>query len=146
MGDFALPLTALLFKMKTTLTLLFVFVIAAVHAQITMVDIVKARGEYEKEAIYFYENNWKVFREEALKAKYISGFELVKSTVDSTGFFTIVLMTHFADDATHAAVEKNFRSIMERVSPGGPKMLNSVTRKEFIVGVSSYSGRTLWRK
>lgn len=132
--------------MKTILLILFGFLGIAAKAQVTTVDIVKVKGEYEKEALYFYENNWKVFREEGLKARFISGFQLVESERDTAGVVTLVLMTHFADSVSYANVEKNFRPIMQRVSPGGPKMLNSVGRKEFIIEMANYAGKSLWRR
>jgi BMFP domain-containing protein YqiC len=58
---------------------------------------------------------------------------------------TIVLVTHFADSASYADVEKNFRRIMQRVAPGGLEMLNWVQRKEFIVATVNYRGRVLWK-
>jgi hypothetical protein len=130
---------------KATLVLFFVTMMSAAMAQVTTVDIVRVKGAYEKEALYFYENNWKVFRQMALEEKYISGFDFVKSPADSTGLFTIVLVTQFADDASYKNVESNFRGIMQKVSPAGPKMLNSVTRKEFIVSTTSYGGNSVWR-
>ena len=114
-------------------------------AQVSTIDMVRVKGEYEKEAVYFYENNWKLFREEAVKGGYISGFELVKSAVDSSGVITMWLITHYGDDASYGRSEENFRDIIKRVSPGGPKMLNSVVRKDFILGVEGYSGKTLVR-
>lgn len=114
-----------------------------VIAQVSTIDVVRVKGEYEKEAVYFYENNWKVFREEAMREGYISGFELVKSDVDSVGVMAMFLVTHYKDSASYGGSEKNFGGIIKRMSPGGPKMLNSVVRREFILSAESYSGKRL---
>lgn len=111
-----------------------------VNAQIATVDIIKARAQYEKEAMYFFEQNWKPFREEALKLNHISGFQLIKTAADSTGLFNIVLITQFSDSTQFKKVEENFRPIMKRLSPTGPRMLNGVTRKEFIESGSGLTG------
>lgn len=132
--------------MKTILTLILTMTLSYAACQITTIDAVKAKSEYEREAIYFFENNWKPFREAALEEKVISGFELVKSDPDSTGVTTIWLVTHYQDTPTYENAEKNFQGIIRRISPGGPKMLNAVPRKEFIISVESYHGKTLaWK-
>ncbi|MEJ0031607.1 MAG: hypothetical protein WDO15_15070 [Bacteroidota bacterium] len=115
-------------------------------AQVTTVDVVKVKGEYEKEAVYFYDNNWKVFREKALERKYISGFELVKSKPDTTGVLTIVLITRYPSEGLYAEAEKNFGVVMKEVAPNGPRMMNSVQRKEFIISMASYAGDSRWQK
>lgn len=114
--------------------------------QISTVDLVRVKASYEKEAIFFYENNWKVFREEALRQKFISGFELIKSETDTTGVLTVFLITDYPDSLSFANREKNFEGITTRLSPGGAKMLNSVTRKEFLIGLTGYRGRAITRK
>ncbi len=111
---------------------------------IATIDITRAKQAYEKEAIYFYENNWKVFREEALRLKYISGYQLIRTETDSTGWFDIILITQFADSVQRKKVEENFRPIMNRLSPNGPRMLNDVKRSEFLKPGGSYKGKTLF--
>jgi hypothetical protein len=132
--------------MKTMIAILFVLTAGQAMAQVTTVDVVKVKTEYEKEALFFYENNWKVFRERALELKFISGFELVKSAVDSSRTFDILLITRYADVASHSDAEKNFQSIIKEIGSGGARMLNSVTRKEFIVSAAGYVGESLCRK
>ena len=113
---------------------------------IATVDIVNAKTAYEKEAIFFYEHNWKAFREEALKLGYVSGYELIKAPADTTGWFKIILITHFGDSAQYKKVEENFRPIMSRLSPNGPKMLNDVKRSEFLKPLGSHRGQVLFIK
>jgi hypothetical protein len=81
-----------------------------------------------------------------LQRKFIAGFELVKSAVDSARTFAILLITRYPDLASHSDAEKNFQAIIKEVGSGGPRMLNSVTRKEFIVSAAGYVGESLCRK
>jgi hypothetical protein len=104
------------------------------------VDIVKAKEEFSKEAMFFYEKNWKTFREEAYKLKHITGFELIKGNVDSTGWFTITLITVYKDSLSFAKAEANFAPIMKRISPNGPQMLNNIQRNQFLKYITGAEG------
>lgn len=116
--------------------------------EISTIDIVKVKAVYEKEAMYFYNENWKAFRKLALQEKVIAGFELLRTATDSTNHFQLILITTYSDSVSFANSEENFRPIMQRISPNGPKMLNQIARKDFleyITGyetISLYSGRT----
>lgn len=120
-----------------------IFFASNASAQIATVDIVKGKQAYEKEVMYFYEQNWKAFRAEALREKFISGYQLIKTKADSTGYFNVILITRFADSASFKQVEQNFRPIMKKLSPKGPKMLNDVKRQEFLEFNASYAGSVI---
>jgi hypothetical protein len=125
---------------NSLLVIVLVFVVQSATAQIATIDITKAQVDYEKEVMFFFHNNWKPFREEALKANYISGYQLIRTQPDSTGLFNVILITQFADSLQFKNVEGNFRPIMKRLSPNGPKMLNGVLPKEFIESSTGFSG------
>lgn len=107
------------------------------------VDIVKVNAAFEKEAMYFYEKNWLAFRKEALKQKVISGYELIRSATDSTNFFTLTLITRYKNKKFQQQSEARFRPIMNKISPGGPLMLNTVSRKEFLNYVTGSDGEVV---
>ena len=100
--------------------------------QIVSIDIVRIDQRYEREAMHYYEQNWKAFREAALGDGHISGFNLLRTMTDSTQHFNLVLITEFPDSASFNNREANFRPIMKRISPGGPKLLNRVPPKQFL--------------
>lgn len=109
---------------------------------IKTIDVVKVNANYEKEAMYFYHENWKAFREAALEKKVISGYELLRTPTDSTNHFQLLLITEYADSLSYKNLEKNFEPIMKAIAPQGPKMLNAVSRKDFleyIIGFDAYS-------
>ncbi len=76
--------------------------------------------------MYFYNNNWREFRKEALKQKVITGFEMYRSVIESTNHFDLTLVTIYKDEKAHAQAEEKFSPIMKKVSPNGPKYLNEI--------------------
>jgi len=116
---------------------------AAEQPYMALVDIVQCRGEYEAECAYYYERNWLVFRQEALERHYISGYRLLRSEADSTGDFTLLLVTEFPDSATFAAVEDNFQPMMRELRPDGADLLNSVPRSDFVANSTNLHARPL---
>jgi hypothetical protein len=120
-------------------TALFVVCTNALSAQaITAVDIVSIDARYRAEAEYFYRENWLAFRKEALKKGVITSFRQLKTPPDSTGRYTLMLLTTFADSTAFAHREERFAPIMKAISPNGPRMLNQVPRSAFLKYVSGY--------
>ncbi|MBX9780819.1 MAG: hypothetical protein K2X26_10775 [Chitinophagaceae bacterium] len=111
--------------------------------EISQIDIVKVNAKYEKEAMYFYDSNWKEFRKQALKQGLITGYKLQRTPIDSTNHFTIILITEYQDSVQHAKSEANFREIIKGISPNGPKFLNNIQRKEFVEFNTSYNTKTI---
>jgi hypothetical protein len=134
-----------------SLSILFLICIAnAISAQkkqqIVTTDMLSVNQVFEKEAIFFYEKNWKAFRDQALKQKFISGYQLIMSAPDSTGSIQIVLLTMYPDSVSFANSEKNFRPIMKKISPNGPHLLNEINIREKFQYVGGTEGKTLFYK
>lgn len=120
--------------MKLTLKLLIpiLFAVNLSFGQTVMVmDFVKIKEGKSKEALFFYENNWKLYREEALKKKYITAYQIVKTPADSLANFDLILITEYASRADHQNSEKNFEPILKQLRPNGPKMLNNLKPDDF---------------
>ena len=98
---------------------------------IWIMDFVEVKNDNVQEAEYFIQQNWKVFREEALKKHFIKSYQVLKTRPDSTASFSYVLMTEFADSVSFKAVEENFRPIMKALRPNGPIYLNELRRQDF---------------
>lgn len=107
------------------------------------VDVVECRAEYERECLHFYEQNWKVYREEALIRGFISGYHLLQAESDSMSTVTLLLMTEYPDSVTFARVEDNFQPMMRDLRPDGPQLLNEVPRSEFVASRTGYTTRAL---
>jgi hypothetical protein len=99
---------------------------------IVSLDAFSCRRDLERECMYFYEQNWKLYRDEALRLGHISGYELQRSEPDSTGTFDVILITRYANAAKYEAREENFRPLMRAVRPSGPIMLGPTKRSELL--------------
>lgn len=108
---------------------------------ISTIDIVKCSEALEKEALYYYEQNWKAFRAAALDKGFISGYQLLRTPTDSTSHFNLILITEYPDSTSYSQLEENFQSVMKKISPNGPKMLNDVKRSDFLEYVAGYEAR-----
>lgn len=99
---------------------------------VRVLDFVKIKPGKEAEARYFYEQNWKIFREKALQSGYISYYEMVEVKSDEAGNFDLMLMTEFPDSTTYRNAEVNFQPLMRELRPGGPAFLNDLRQKDFL--------------
>lgn len=100
-------------------------------ASVWVVDFVRIKAGHRTETMFFYENNWKLYRDTALARGYISGYRLLETTPDSIGQFDLVLMTAYPDSAAHARSEDHFRPILQTLRPGGPQRLNDLKPGDF---------------
>lgn len=107
------------------------------------IDVVECRGELERECLHFYEQNWKVFREEALQRDYISGYQILRSASDSAGGPALILITEYPDSQALAHAEENFQPLMRELRPDGPNLLNDVPRSAFVVKRTGFNARPL---
>jgi hypothetical protein len=98
---------------------------------VTLMDFVKIKPGKTAEAMFFYENNWKPYRDFALKKKVIHSYEILKAQPDSVNNFDLILITVYKDSAQHAKSEENFRSILIELRPNGPVLLNDVKPADF---------------
>lgn len=107
------------------------------------VDVVECRSEYERECLYYYENNWKVIREEAVARNFISGYHLLRAESDSLSVVKLFLLTEYPDSLALAEVEANFQPMMRELRPGGPLLLNDVVRSGFVANSMGYTTHSL---
>ena len=89
-----------------------------------MINLVKILEEKKAEGIYYYENNWKVYRETAQQKGYIHSCQLLISQEDSTADFDLILVTTFKDSVPYARSEENFGTIIKSLQPNGSLLLN----------------------
>ncbi|MDO6428579.1 hypothetical protein Q4489_16320 [Thalassotalea sp. 1_MG-2023] len=97
--------------------------------QISTIDFIKINQPYNKEALYFYENNWQVLREQAVKKGYIDSFMLIEVPATSKAAFHLMLMTTYRNKEQFELREKNFSQLMSGST--GPKLLNNVLPEQF---------------
>jgi ketosteroid isomerase-like protein len=127
-----------LFTLAGIQVLFFISVNKLYAQQFSTIDIVSVKAIYEKEAMFFYNENWKSFRAEAYRKGFISGYEILKTEKDSTQKFQLILVTKYSDSLSFHNKENNFALIMKSISPNGPKMLNNIPRKDILEYLSGY--------
>lgn len=101
------------------------------QSTITTIDFVKIKHNNRAEALYFYENNWKVFRDIALKNDYIKSYKLLTTVADSAANFDLILITEYADSVQYKLNEERFQQIIKATRPDGSKLLNELKPNDF---------------
>ena len=80
---------------------------------ITIIDFVKIKNERRQEAVFYYENNWKMYRDIALKKGFIASYKLLTTPADSIANFDLILMTEYADSLQFNLSEDRFQQIIK---------------------------------
>jgi len=120
--------------MKRIIFLLFLLALPAMAQSgpsISVMDFVKVKNGKTAEAAFFYENNWKVYREIALKKGFIRSYRLLKTEPESGSDFDLILVTEYADAEQLKLSEERFNAIIKEINPGAPKLLNGVAPADF---------------
>ncbi len=96
---------------------------------ITSMDFVTILNGNDKEALFYYENNWKVLREMAVKKGYIASFKLLKEMNKDKNSFSIVLSTSYTNSLQFEKREEHFQELIKE--KGALKLLNEKQPAEF---------------
>lgn len=107
-------------------------------------DFVKIKDGRRDEALYFYENNWKIYREEAKKRGVIESFELIEARSDKSPDFDLILITRYRGEENYKNSEKNFEPILKQLRPNGPVFKNTLKAEEFRQSVFLYTGKSIF--
>ena len=97
--------------------------------KISTIDFVQILNGNRSEALYFYENNWKVLREMAVKKGYINSYQLLEDTSAEGDSFQIMLITTYANEEQYELREENFRELIEE--RGKLRLLNQKKPEDF---------------
>ena len=133
--------------MKVLFVIPFLLISSGVFAQPTtvmLVDIMRINREHKAEATYYFENNWKLFRDEAIKRGVITGYQFYET--DDDGQLEFVLITEFKDEEQFGNVEANFEPILKQLRPNGPVMLNDVKPAAFRETISTKKATVVARR
>lgn len=113
---------------------------------ITVADFVKIKNGKRDEAIFYYENNWKIYREIALKKGFIHSYEIIETKPDASAAntdFDLILITRYADEKHYQDSEKNFQPILKEVRPNGAMLKNDLKPEDFRQNVFAKVGKNL---
>lgn len=116
-------------KLFTLLCFLCVYLGNCQNTRITSVDFVQVLNDNIEETIYYYQNNWKVLRELAIKDDYIRSFEFLQTEWTEEQPFHFMLITTYANEEQFEKREENFDKLFEKLD--GRKLLNNKQPREF---------------
>ncbi len=125
--------------MKKYLLIVFILFTTVTFGQtrktISIYDFIKIKDGKMKEALYYYEMNWKFYREIAIKRNFILSYKIVSAVPDSISNFDLILITEYADSLSHARSEVNFSEIIKESRPNGPLLLNDLKPQDFRINL-----------
>ena len=98
---------------------------------VAVMDFVKIKDGRRDEALFFYENNWKAYRDVALKKGVIKSYELLEGQPDPVNAFDLVLITKYATEDHFKNSEANFQPIIKDLRPTGPLLKNELKPEDF---------------
>jgi len=110
---------------------------------IEVLDFVKIVSGNRDEARYYYENNWRVYRDAAVKRGVIESFEYIE-TASKDAAFDIILITRYANEAQYRNSEKAFEPILKELRPKGPLLKGTIEPDSFRKIVHSYVGKPVF--
>ena len=97
--------------------------------KISTIEFVQVQNGNKSEARYYFENNWKALRVNAMKKNYIHRFQLLETEHSEEAPFDFMLMTTYTNKEQFDQREANFGELIE--ASGGLKLLNDKQPKEF---------------
>ncbi len=96
---------------------------------ITTIDFVQILNENEPEAIYYFQNNWKVLRESAIKKGYIHSFQVMETPYTEDAPFHMMLITTYENKEQYDLREIHFGELIKEM--GELKLMNKKKPNEF---------------
>lgn len=108
------------------------------------IDFVKVKDGKRDEARYYYENNWRFYRAEAVKRGVIDSFEYIDVTSGNDNAFDIILITRYRGEEQFERSEAAFAPIIKDLTPNGPFLKGNSKPDEFRKVVYSYSGKVVF--
>ncbi|WP_299121781.1 hypothetical protein [uncultured Winogradskyella sp.] len=105
------------------------------NEKITTIETVAVLNNNKEEAIYYFQNNWKVLREKAVEKGYISSFSLMQTAYNEDTPFHIILVTTYDNKEQYEKREAHFAKLIK--ASGGLKLLNEKKPSEFRKSVFS---------
>lgn len=99
------------------------------QAKISSVDFVAVVNNNHAETLYYYQNNWKVLREAAVKKDYIDSYNLLEIEPTEATPYNFILITTYANQEQYNKREAHFEELIK--ASGGLKLLNDKEPKDF---------------
>ncbi|WP_046756902.1 hypothetical protein [Kordia jejudonensis] len=97
--------------------------------RISTIDFVQIVNGNNAEAMYYYQHNWKILRQMALKENYIASFEIMETTYSEEAPFHLMLITTYTNKAQYEQREEHFQELIK--AKGKLELLNEKKPTEF---------------
>lgn len=97
--------------------------------KITSVDFVQIQNDNKAEALYYYQNNWKLLRESAIEKGYIHSFQFLEVEPTEEAPFHIILITNYGNEEQFAKREEHFSKLIK--ARGDLRLMNEKKPGEF---------------
>ena len=97
--------------------------------KISTVDFVQILNDNEEEALYYFQNNWKVLREMALKKEFIHSYQFLEVPPSEDAPFHLMFITTYLNEEQYKLREDHFAELIEERGP--LKLLNDKKPEEF---------------
>lgn len=111
---------------------------------ISVIEFVKVKDGKRDEARYFYENNWRAYRDVAAKRSVIDSFEYIEVATPLNTAFDIILITRYKGEKQFSDSERAFEPIMKELRPNGPLLKGTFKPDKFREIVYSYTARSIF--
>ncbi len=108
------------------------------------IDFIKIKDGRRDDARYYYENNWRFYRDAAVKRGVIDSYEYIDAASDKDTSFDIILITRYRGEDQFKNSEKGFEPIIKEFAPNGPFLRGSSKPDDFRQVVFSYSGKAVF--
>jgi thiol-disulfide isomerase/thioredoxin len=108
------------------------------------IDFVKIKDGKRDEARYYYENNWRFYRDAAVKRGVIDSFEYIEATSSKDDSFDLILITRYRGEEQFRNSEIGFEPIINELTPKGPFLKGTSKPDDFRQVVFSYIGKTVF--
>ncbi|SHJ28923.1 hypothetical protein [Aquimarina spongiae] len=97
--------------------------------RISTMDFVQILNNNKKEVTYYYQNNWKVLRDMAIKKGYIESYQVLETPFNEEQPFEIILITTYANKEQYDQREDHFQELIKE--KGALDLLNEKKPGDF---------------
>lgn len=119
--------------MRNLLLLIILSISSISYAQqydrLSTIDFVQILNNNKDEAVYYYENNWKILRDMALEKSYIDSYQILEAPDGEKESFQLILITTYANKEAYDLKEPHFDEVIKE--KGELDLMNEKKPNEF---------------
>jgi hypothetical protein len=97
--------------------------------RVTTIDFVQIVDNNKEEAVYYFQNNWKVLRDMAIEKKYILSYQLLETPNSESEPFQLMLITTYLNEEQYMMREEHFSELIKEKGP--LKLMNEKQPADF---------------